>query len=431
MNQILQLKTDGLTGDDLAFVKGLNAKFEEAKIASQPDIEKAINEVKAEFANVVTVEKFQNGIDEMKSLYADNNAALMAIKESGGKQTKDMSFDDKVDEALVKNIDKIASVQEGAPVFLFKEKTDKEKQATKAAATISTANLLPVAGNTIPFALVNTDPNVIKIVRRRPFLVDIVNTSTTDNTYASWIEQVNPDPGVAGMVTEGTAKPQTDFDLQERIAKVEKVAVWIAITKEALSDIKEMRRLINEELRTLVMLKLDQQILSGTGTTPELLGLLGAATPFSAAPFTNLINNANNFDVLRVAINQIEKANLYPTRILVHPSDFAAMELTKNANDSYIMPPFAAIEGMSIKGIPIIANTGIPEGTFVVGDFTKAYLKIREDFNLSVGYVNTDFLNNVLRILAEMRAVFYIPTNYRPAFVYGDFATAKSALEKP
>lgn len=428
MNPNLQLKTDGLSGESLAIANALNQKFAELTFPTEQAFQKAVNDVKSEFANIVTPNQLKEQIDSVKELYANQNAELLALKETSNKQTKAKTFDDRVDEALVKNFDKIASVQEGAPVFLFKEK---QAIATKAPGTISTANLLPAAGNTIPFALVDTDSNIIKVVRRRPFLMDIVNTSTTDNMYASWIEQVNPDPGVAGMVPEGGTKPQTDFDLQERTSQVQKIAVWIAITKEALADIKEMRRLINEELRELIMLKLDQQILNGTGTAPELLGLLSAATAFSAAPFTNLINNANNFDVLRVAINQIEKANLYPTRILVHPSDYAAMELTKNANDSYIMPPFAAIEGLSIKGIPIIANTGIPEGTFVVGDFTKAYLKIREEFNLSVGYINTDFINNVLRILAEMRAVFYIPTNYRPAFVYGTFATAKAALETP
>lgn len=433
MNQTLKLKTDGFTGDDLKFVEGLNEVFAKADLVSVPQIEKAINEVKSEFENVVTIEKFKESIDEVKQLYANQNGEILALKERGNDNKKSGdSFAEKTWKALQLHQKALALLADnGAKIYLSTEKTETELAAIKAAGTMTTANITASVVNAIPFELSDNERGLTRIQRRRPFLFNIVNTGRVNSMYYQWAEQANADPGVAGSVSEGGVKPQTDFDIVEKSAKVEKIAAHIKVSRELLADVQGLYNEINTELRELVLLKADQLVLSGTGATPDLKGILQFAQAFSSAPFTNLINNANNFDVLRVAINQIEKENFYPTAILMHPSDIAAMELTKNANDSYIMPPFAATDGTAIKGIPVYANTGVAEGTFVVGDFTKAYFKVREDYNLSIGYVNDDFTRNLVTILGEMRGVFFIKSNHVKAFVYGTFATAKAALETP
>ena len=90
------------------------------------------------------------------------------------------------------------------------------------------------------------------------------------------------------------------------------------------------------------------------------------------------------------------------------------------------------IDGVArVKGVPVIENVGITAGTFLVGDFTKSNLRIREDLNIQVGYVNDDFTKNLMTILCEARAVHYVKANHYKAFVKGTFSTAKTALLKP
>ena len=83
------------------------------------------------------------------------------------------------------------------------------------------------------------------------------------------------------------------------------------------------------------------------------------------------------------------------------------------------------------NGIEIINNTGVSVGTFLVGDFTKSNLRVREDMNIQVGYVNDDFTKNLFTVLCEARATHYVKTNHYGAFVKGTFSTAKTALLKP
>jgi hypothetical protein len=119
--------------------------------------------------------------------------------------------------------------------------------------------------------------------------------------------------------------------------------------------------------------------------------------------------------------------------ILLNPEDCAAMQLTKSSTGEYTYPMF--IEGPDgitrVKGIPVVENPGVPAGDFYIGDFTKSNLRVREEMNISVGYVDDDFTNNLMTILCECRAAHFVKTNHYGAFVKGDFATAKAALETP
>ena len=68
-------------------------------------------------------------------------------------------------------------------------------------------------------------------------------------------------------------------------------------------------------------------------------------------------------------------------------------------------------------------------GNFLVGDMTKSNLRIRENVNVQVGYVNDDFARNMVTILAEARAVHYVKLNDVNAFVRGTIQTAIVALD--
>lgn len=321
----------------------------------------------------------------------------------------------------------LVETNKGALEAMSKDQSGKVNFTMKAAGTMQiSTNYTGVIG------LTNFDTEFARIQRRQPFMRELVRILTTDNMYIAWAEQKNADPGVAGMVLEGALKPQTDFDIVEATAKVEKIAVWIKVSKEALADIKFLQGEINTELRELVALKLDEQILSGDGTSPNLRGILTVAPTFAAvSTMALLVPTPNRFDVMVAAVAQIAAANFVADTIVVNPADYYAMQLVKDAEGRYLLPPFSSADGMTIAGLRVVANNGVAVGTFLVGDFKKATLAIREDVNIQIGYVNDDFIRNLVTILAEMRAVLYVKSNWLNAFVKGSFSTAITALTKP
>jgi len=349
--------------------------------------------------------------------------------------------------ALKSNVDEIALrvlglEEKGVPsntpknlASLLAEKAEdlkamKEKSGASVQITLKAAGTMAESTNItgqVPQA--QREAGITRIVRRNPFILELVNVGTIMSNVWEWVEQKNADGGSA-MTAEGAAKSQADFDLVVASANVKKVTAYIKITKEMLDDVELMRSEIDQELIELINLKIDEQLLSGSGLTVNLSGITTTATAWAAGAFALAIPTPTKWDVLRTAINQV-RVNLFePNYIVMHPTDVASMELSKATDGQYILPPFAASDGTVISGIRVVANTGVTIDKFLVGDFSKYGVRFKEGVTINVGYENDDFTKNLVTILAEARLVGRVKSNHYGAFVYGDFSDAVNALTK-
>lgn len=409
LEQLEGLKKDleGKSKEQVAeAVKGFKEEFDKVieeklkTVATAESIEKMKEEM--EKSREASIKELQDHLDKLD------------IKMKGGVQNR------REDELLSK-------LQEKKD-YLSQLKDTKKEGLTinvKAAGTMSLANY---TGGVV--GLSDLEPGLTRVQRRSPFIRQIITNRPVSTSYVSWAEQANIDGG-AGATAEGAAKSQADFDIVEASKKVEKITAYIKVTKEALDDISYLNSEIRTELVELLNLKLDADILGADGSTPNIKGILEYATAFSVAG-TDLatgVDEANNFDVIRAALWQVVSNNFQPNYVLVNPVDAAAMDMAKASDGHYIMPPFATVNGQTIAGLRVIENNGVTAGDFVVGDFTKSNLGVREDINIQVGYENDDFTKNLVTILGELRAVHYIKSNHTGAFVKGTFSTAKAALE--
>lgn len=273
------------------------------------------------------------------------------------------------------------------------------------------------------------EAGITRIVRRQPYILDLVNVGTIMSNLWEWVEQKNQEGGSA-MTAEGAKKSQTDFDLVLASASVKKVTAFIKVTKEMLDDVNLLRAEIDQELTELINLRIDDQVLSGVGTGDNLTGIMQNATAWAAGSFALTVPTPNNADVLRVAINQAMVNQFQPNYIVLHPSDATAMDLDKGSDGHYALPPFATIDGRIISGVPVVMNTGQTQGTFLVGDFTKSAVRFKEGLTINVGYENDDFTKNFVTILAEARLVHRVKSNHYGAFIKGTFSAAITALTK-
>jgi HK97 family phage major capsid protein len=277
------------------------------------------------------------------------------------------------------------------------------------------------------------EAGITRLVRRQPFILELVDVGSITSNLWEWVQQANPE-GAPAMTAEGAKKAQIDFDLALASAAVRKVTAFIKVSKEMLDDIPLMESEINQELTERINLTIDVQLLSGDGTGQNLVGILENATAFAPGTFAtgsaNEVVNPTNADALRVAINQVMINLFQPNYIVMHPSDVTAMDLDKGDDGHYVLPPFSTSANTIIKGIPVVSNTGVTEGDYLVGDFTKAGVRFREGLTFDIGYENDDFTKNFVTILAEARLVQRVKSNHYGAFVKGDFATDKAAIAK-
>jgi HK97 family phage major capsid protein len=384
--------------------------------------DKAVDEVKkltGEIAELRTdKETMQKHLDELTTRQKD-------IK-IGGDRNK--SFGDLLEDGMLAKKDELSHLKtnKSAKVDSFEVKLF---DRTKAAASMLIST--NYSGGT--YGLTSFEPGLQDVPRRQPFLRQLVTTRPVSGMYVAWAEKANRD-GAANVVAEGAAKPLIDFDVVEATKKVEKIAAVLKTSKENLDDVAYMRSEIQTELIDAIELVLDTQLLSGSGTTPNLKGILTYAPTLSVAgsPFALGVDLANNMDVIRAAAWKIQSLFFQPNVVVLNPADAAMFDVLKIASTGvYIVPPFATASGQTIAGLRVVANAAMTQGNFLVGDFSKDVLGIREEININIGYENDDFTKNLVTFVAEMRAVNYIKANNVNAFVQGTFSTLKTAMETP
>ena len=330
-----------------------------------------------------------------------------------------------VDKNTIETLDSILKSKKDE-LSAMKERSSASVQFTlKAAGTMALSTNVTGQG-----AQAEREAGITRIVRRNPFILELVNVGTIMSNVWEWVEQKNADGG-AGMTAEGAAKSLADFDLVVASANVKKVTAYIKVTKEMLDDVALMRSEIDQELTELINLKIDDQLLNGTGATVNLSGINQTATAWAAGAFALTIPTPNVFDVIRTAINQV-RVNLFePNYIVMHPTDVAKMDLAKASDGHYVLPPFISNDGTTVSGIRVVSNTGVTVDNFLVGDFTKYGVRFKEGLTINVGYENDDFTKNLVTILAEARLVGRVKSNHYGAFVKGVISTSITALTKP
>jgi len=266
-------------------------------------------------------------------------------------------------------------------------------------------------------------------VQRKPrFISQIISLTPTNASHFTFINKTGYE-GAPAMTAEGVQKPVGDWNLVETVVNPKKVAFIVTVSKEMLDDIDNMASDVMFEIEDQILDVMENQWLNGDGTGDNISGILDNATPFAAGPLALSVNLANNKDALRAAIDQVRRANFYPDYILMSTSDAALMDMEKATDGVYLLPPFIGADGTTVKGIPVIESNYVTAGNFFVGDFTRYKGKVREGLVVDTGYKTGDWEKNFVSFRGEARFFGYIPTNHYGAIVYGNFTTAKAALE--
>lgn len=293
------------------------------------------------------------------------------------------------------------------------------------------------SGNLTAGSVLITEPEpkrgIIELKTRPIHMRNILAVGTTTKDRIPVVKQANYEEGV-DTKAENAASGQSDFDLAETYVNAERIPTHLTVSKDLLDDIPALISFIANHMPKRVMTKEDQQILFGTGNTPQICGVTTNATAFAAGDFATSIPAANEIDCLRVALANLTVAYYWPSHILMHPTDIAKIDLLKSTTREYLGNSFMIARDqntglISIGGIPIIGNTAMTSGYFCIGDFTAEAVELYDRKQLTMQMSDshdTNFTKNLMTITFEERIA--LPIYYNAAFCYDDFATAKAAI---
>lgn len=247
---------------------------------------------------------------------------------------------------------------------------------------------------------------VLDLISRRTTMSDTVEfvRQTAQVTQSVPVPESNVTTysGATGEVSG--EKPEATMTFLKVQEVVKTIAVWIPATKRALSDVGQLRGIIDDELRADLFEELENQVLNGDGAGENFTGLTNTAGVLAQAFNTNIAVTAR-----QAITNLLINGRQNPTGWLLHPQDWEAFDLLTDNNGRYYWGGPMAMGPRTLWGLPVAQSYLLTQGTGWLGNWAKAVLWDREEATVSVSDSHADFfIRNMVAILAELRAAFGI-----------------------
>lgn len=396
-------ETNGLT--EVSLDKVASAEITNA-------LTEAINQVKANSAADLATAKVEaeTAVANLFNSIADSAKKNTKVSEGGEVKT---SFD--VNE--VKNgLKDLYEKKRNSFSFSF--------NSLKELAVLNAVSETTLTGDVIPPQLV---PEITRDPVRQVFIESIADvTPNMTSDKLAYVECVN-ESGAPLPTAELNALPEKEFRFQEFKATLKKIGVVAKHSNEILADAAQLVSAFKGWLQEDVNIVTDQELLNGSGSGDHLTGVMTLAEELdSSAVGTKRVAFANLADVIRVAITKVAvygKGKFIANYVLLNPDDADALDLTKDENGQYVLPPFKTADGTTIKGARVIENVGVPSGKFLVGDFRKLHIGTKGGVTVTMTDSDgTDFAKDIITVKLTRRVAAYVRQNDNGAFWTGDIS---------
>lgn len=264
-------------------------------------------------------------------------------------------------------------------------------------------------------------PMVAPILPRlvqRLFVRDLLNVGKTNAPAIFWVKQTGFTNNAA-VVSENSLKPTSTIAYDGVMTPVTTIAHLFKASKQIMDDFAMLRTDVDRELRYGLKYAEEQEILFGDGSGVHLRGIIPQASAYHHA---FVPANMTIIDDIRLMMLQAQLARLPATGIVMHFTDWARVELTKDSTGQYLWANPMRIGSPSLWGLPVVpTEIAAMLNKALVGAFRDgAQIYDREEINVEVATENNDdFEKNMITIRCEERVAL---ATFRPeAFIYGAF----------
>jgi HK97 family phage major capsid protein len=291
-----------------------------------------------------------------------------------------------------------------------------------------------VTAQTTGVLTINRIPGITAEARQRLQLRDLLYSRPTTQQVIDFVK-VNAAMTIGSPQTEASDKAQNSVTFTSQSEKIRTLATWIPASRQVLDDMDELFAFLTTSLPYFVNLDEEIEMLTGDGTGQHLHGLIPQATAFGSVGLSASAG-WNRIDVVGRVVEQIMNAKeIAPTFIVLNPTDFWNIRLTKDSYGRYVMGdpqmPVNVQVGAAVKnagnlfGLIPVPTTSIAAGSFLVGngDPTAVEIRDRMEMQVEIATQHADFFaKNLVAIRAEKRVALVVK---RPgSFITGSWTTS-------
>jgi len=256
------------------------------------------------------------------------------------------------------------------------------------------------------------DQRIRDLPQRQMFVRSLIPVLRADSDLVSYLRQTAT-TNAAAPVAAGGLKPTSVFSVEKVDQPVRVVAhLSEAIDRSLLADQDALTDFLDQQLRLGILLAEEQQIISGSGTAPNLRGILNTAGISSVT--RNVAGSEPSIEAIQRAITLVRLSFFEPDAIVLHPSDYSEIRIMKDSTGQYLAGPITDDGPPTLLGHEVVTSPVLSEGVAIVGAFAAgATVWEREEARVTFAETGLGdaageemFSRNLVRFRAEERIAF-------------------------
>lgn len=260
-------------------------------------------------------------------------------------------------------------------------------------------------------------PGIVQTLYQRLYVADLLGSATTNASQVTYVSETTA-TNAAAAVAEGTAKPQSTLAFGETTESVRKIATILPVTDEMLADAPQISAYVNQRLVLFIKITEENQILLGSGTAPNIQGLVGAGRN-SVGTYARGTVDDNALALFKAMNGTRGSSQLDMDGIVIHPTNWQAIRTAKDTGGQYygggpFYGPYGGPQGPAgasqfsadnLWGVRVVVTSAITVGSALVGAFGQGGAVYRRS-GVAVEATNshsTWFADNITALRAEER----------------------------
>jgi HK97 family phage major capsid protein len=261
--------------------------------------------------------------------------------------------------------------------------------------------ILTPVGSPNTFAPADRIPGVIAGQSRSLDLFGVIGVSQcSGNTVEGARESLFTN--AAAETSEGETKPESTITVEPMQFLVCTIAHILKVGRQALEDSGALGTYLNQRMTFGVRSRLEQQIVVGNGTSPNISGILNAGN-FTAA-------EAQSGEALQQFVRRQKSVlrNLGVAErdmiVVLNPDDWSDYELSITSTDLNLAALIAAGVPPSLWRLPVVESSSVTVGTAIVMAASAVQLYEREGVIVQLFEQDADNVSkNLITVRAEGR----------------------------
>lgn len=354
--------------------------------------------------------KTNEEVEAHGSLGRKNSEGLKALEDKVAEQTEAMAdMEQKLASADKRVADhKAASMSLGQSVVAHDKFTDFQNNGARTTFEVQANTVGSDAASGTSLTSVGTAadrlPGVFAAFQPVNVL-DVISKGVTSSNLVEFAQESGTNTNNAAAAAEAGALGESVMNFALKQTPVQMIGTFVKISRQCRDDAPQLASFIDNRLAYYVNRKLENEIINGDGSSPNLEGILtsGGSTTMSAG-------TGGVIDDLRDMLQTLQTNGFNASAFFLNPVDLATIDkTTASATDgTYIAADPRANNLPVLWGVPIVTSDQVASGTGIVGDWAAASaLHVRQGTVVEMFEQDgTNVQSNLITVRASVRAAY-------------------------